>query len=148
MGELLKSMGRTFLVVTAGALFSMAVIVSVFSGGNPSEVLIPVTELWHILFIALFSALTCLIFYSARELSARQMLIRRVVQFIVVFTGVPFFALRWEWIIPSVDMLQSISFIGMVIAVYIVVIFLEYFRDKHTAEVLNLRLSEYRQKER
>lgn len=148
MRELLNSMGRTFLVVTTGALFSMAVIASVFSSGNPSELFITVAELWRILFIALFSALTSLIMYSPRELAPRQMLIRKLAQFVVVFAGIIFFALKWKWIAPNENMLQSVSFVGTVIAVYAVVMLLEYIRDKRMAEELNLKLSEYRQKDR
>lgn len=148
MSELFKLMGRTFLAVASGALFGMAFIVSVFSGGNPSEVLISAIELWRILLIALFSALTCLITYSPRELGARQMLIRKIMQFIVVLAAMVFFALKWEWIIPSEDIFQSISFVGIVIAVFLAVKFLEYYRDKQTAEALNRRLNEYRQRER
>ena len=140
MHELLKAMGRTFLMVTAGALFSMAVIISIFD----PQMAIGVEELWHILFVALFSGLSHLVFYAPRrELDAKQMLVRKLIQPVIVLGTIGFFAFRWRWM-ELTDMPRSILFVTLVLLVYAVTIYASFRQDKKTSELLNQRLREYK----
>lgn len=146
MKEFLKTVQKVFLIVTVGALFSMALMRTILTKDAMTDTLISIEELWRILAIGAYSALTSFILYSSKELTFYQMLKRKVVQFIVLVMGLIYFAVSWEWILFKGHLFQTVLFLGSVVIIYTLVMILEFRKDKQTTEILNEKLKEYKSK--
>ena len=141
MNDFLNSVGRTFAMVATGALMSMALVITFFSEAKE----VHVRDIWAILLIALFSGLANVVFLSNREPGPKGMLLRKAVHFAIILTGVLVCAVRLEWL-EAGEPVRTFFFIGMFIAIYVVVVYLEHRQDQKTASLINQRLREFRKR--
>lgn len=130
--ELLKTMLRSFFVITTGVITSMYVFCLIF---NP-DASFSLHDIGRVLLMALVSELPFIIFYSRRELSKKQMLIRQAVHLPVLLADLLFFAQLWNWVNMG-RLKEIIVFILLVISVYVMVLAAVTYQDQKLAEKLN-----------
>ena len=135
--ELLKTMFRSFFVITTGALASMFVFCLIL---HP-EVRFTLHDIGGILLVAFLTDLPFIIFYSGRELSKKQMYLRRAVHFSVLLAIVLYLACLWDWV--SINRTKEVFvFLSIFVVVYAVVFVITAYQDKKLADRLNRSLRE------
>ena len=135
--ELLKSMLRSFFVITTGIVASMYVFCLIFN----SDVSFSLDDIGRVLLMAFASDLTFLLFYSRKELGKKQMLIRHVIQLLVLLAVLFYFAQLWGWVIISRPT-EVVVFILLVIVVYAAALAVATYQDQNLANKLNDTLKE------
>jgi predicted neutral ceramidase superfamily lipid hydrolase len=137
----IKDMILDFFLIMAGILLCTAVFCTIFN----DDIQYGIELLWQIVALAFFSTLPGLVFWSKKELSKKQILIRQVIHLCLLLTTLIFFAYDWEWLSPQ-SIIQPIIFIVMIALVYTMVNYFTYIRDKKTAKELNERLEKFKHK--
>ncbi|MCL1981477.1 MAG: DUF3021 family protein [Clostridiales bacterium] len=137
IGDLIKTMVRSYFVITTGIVASMYVFCLIFNrGANYS-----LDDIGRILLMALASDLPIIIFYSRKELGKKQMLIRQVIHIPVLLAVLFYFAQLWDWV--SINSPKEVAvFIALVLVVYAVVLAVATYQDKKLADKLNDRLKQ------
>ena len=92
--NLLKTMFRSFFTITTGIITSMYVFCLLF---HP-DASFSLHDIGGILVMAFVSDLPYLLFYSHKELSKKQMYVRKSVHLTVLLSVVLYFAYLWDWI--------------------------------------------------
>jgi hypothetical protein len=135
--ELLKTMFRSFFVIATGVAASMYVFCGIFY----PDVRFTLRDIGGILLLAFLSDLPFLVFYSSKELSKKQMYIRKSIHLPILLAVVLYFAYLWDWVgFKSLKEILVLAF--LVLIVYIVVSFVAIYYDKKLADKLNNRLKE------
>ena len=130
--ELLKTMLRSFFVITAGIVVSMYVFCLIFE----PEASFSLDDIGRILLLAFTSDLPFFIFYSHRELGKKQMLVRQAIHLPVLLAVLLYFVQLWDWV--SLESFKEvIVFIVLGIAVYAAVLTVAAYQDKKLADKLN-----------
>jgi len=80
----------------------------------------PMYMIDEILLMSAMIALAHLIFYSERELTAKQMLVRRIIHFAVVMTIISSSIILWEWVSLS-EPVRAVMLIGAIVVSYALV---------------------------
>ena len=135
--ELLKTMFRSFFIIATGIVISMYVFCLVF---NP-DANFTLHDIGGILLLAFISDLPYLLLYSGKELSKKQMYIRKAVHLPVLLAMVLYFSHLWNW----VDLNRTkevLVLLLLVLAVYAIVFAITVYYDKKLADKLNHRLKE------
>lgn len=130
--DLLKFMFRAYFVITTGATLSMYICCLLF---NPHGNFSP-TDIGGILLVALISDLSFLIFYSNKDLSKKQMIIRFFIHIPILLVILLYFAQLFKWVNIK-SFAQVIVFSILVLSVYISTILISFLQDKKTANKLN-----------
>jgi hypothetical protein len=91
--------------------------------------------------MAALTDLAYFIFYSGKELSKRQMLLRYFVHFTAIMGIALSIAVRMGWI-SRAEPVRAAVFAGLVAAVYITVFIVTMYQSKKLAEKLNRKLRE------
>lgn len=135
--ELLKTMLRSFSVITTGIIASMYVFCLIFN----KDAQFFLYDIERILLMALVSELPYAIFLSRKELSKKQMWIRTAIHFPVLLAVLLYFAQLWDWV--SINNPKELAvLILLIIGVYAVVLTVAAYRDKKLADKLNDSLKE------
>lgn len=141
----LKDIGRNmwhdYFTIVTGVLFCVILF-------NDKNIEIRVVNLWYILLSGVLYSLPYIVFYSRRELNKAQWLKRKVLHFILLectVVGSAYLIFDWleaDGIIPGLPIL-----ILMVLAVYLIVVFTEWQRDRQSADKINQKLQELNREE-
>lgn len=132
LNELLKAMFRAFFVITTGITISMYVCCLLFS---PDARLTP-ADIGGILLLAFITDLTFFLFYSKRELSKKQMLLRFFIHLPILLGILLNFAHLWDWV--NMNSTKEVAvFLLLVFGIYAAVLAVTFYQDKKTAEKLN-----------
>ncbi|MDF2999953.1 MAG: hypothetical protein K0Q48_72 [Bacillota bacterium] len=135
--ELLKTMFRSFFVITTGALTSMFVFCLILY----PEARFTLHDIGRILLMAAFTDLAFLIFYSGKELGKKQMYLRQAVHLPVLLAIVLYLAGRWDWV--NLNRVNEVFvFLSLFLVVYAVVCAITAYQDKKLADRLNRSLRE------
>ncbi|MGL5255372.1 MAG: DUF3021 family protein [Brevinema sp.] len=130
--EVIKSIVRSFCVITTGVTASMYIFCLVF---NPT-VNFTLTDIGRVLFMAIVSDLTLFIFYAPKEISKIQMLIRQITHLITLLCVLLFLAVRWDWV-DIKNPVQCLILLLLISIVYVAVLLVNTYNDKKVADKLN-----------
>ena len=135
--NLLKTMFRSFFIIVTGIIASMYVFCLIFY----PDASFSLHDIGGILVMAFVSDLPYLIFYSGKELSKKQMYIRKSIHLPVLLSVVLYFACLWDWI--SINHTKEVlTFVLLFLFVYIMVFITCKYQDQKLADKLNRRLRE------
>ena len=138
--SILKKCMIDFLMIQAGITFTIGVIGCIKT---------PTLGVTHYSFFmpfvyAFFCVIPSLVIYSAKELSIKQMLIRKAIQFLLI----EFIVMLVSYIIGTLNnTFICIAIILAVIVVYIVVNVLEYLFCKSAADAMTKKIQHIKEKE-
>lgn len=136
--DILKMMRSSFCVIAVGVMASSTVFCYIFF---PDE-RFGLDMFLKIFLMAFLATLPYLVFYSKQELSKSQMLVRHILHFIILISILMYCATRWEWI--AVTKFSEVAvYIVCVLIVYVIVMYINYQRDKHIAEEMNEKLNQF-----
>ena len=135
--ELLKTMVRSYFVITTGVAVSLFVFCRIFS----PDAVFSLRDVGRILLMGLWGDLPHLIFLSSRELDRKQMLLRSILHALVLTGLLLTCAIRWQWINPA-SVPEVAVFLLSVFGVYALVIIMTDRRDRKLTDRINLRLRE------
>lgn len=132
LGELLRAMFLAFFIIVTGATVSMYIFCLIFY----PDTIFTLGDIRGILMVALASDFTFIVFYSRRELSKKQMLVRFAVHVPVVLAVLLYSAYLLHWV--SMDSPKEVAvFVLLDLGVYALVFAITNYLDKKTAEKLN-----------
>ncbi|MEN6461876.1 MAG: DUF3021 family protein [Syntrophomonas sp.] len=140
---LINAMVRTFFIVTAGIVVSIAVFCSVLA----KDATFGVNIFWRILFLAALTTLPFLVLYSPRELSKKGLLIRQAIHLALLISILFYLGYIWGWITMSKP-IQLALYLFLIIIVYLAVKLLVFQKDKKVANQLNIGLKKYTEAKR
>lgn len=138
--SILKKCMIDFLMIQAGITFTIGVIGCIKT---------PSLGVTHYSFFmpfvyAFFCVIPSLVIYSAKELSIKQMLIRKAIQFLLI----EFIVISVSYIIGTLNnTFICIAIILAVIVVYIVVNVFEYLFCKSAADAMTKKIQHIKEKE-
>ncbi len=135
--ELLKTMLRSFFIITTGITVSTYVFCLLFY----PDAVFTLNDIARILLMALASDMAHVIFLSRRELSKKQMLLRKIIHLLVLSAMLLYFAFLWDWVKLN-KAGEVVVFLFFVWTVYVVVYLMTSYRDKKLTERINSRLKE------
>lgn len=135
---IIKKIISDFFIITTLILIGVIVYSMIY---NP-EATFDIQILQAIVFSGFITSLPTLIFYSKKELSKKQMLIRQLIHFMILEGMILWSAYANHSIQPG-DVIQGIFTFGMVFVIYFSVRLKGWFFDKKEAEKLNKSLEEY-----
>lgn len=135
--NLLKTMFRSFFIIVTGIIASMYVFCLIFY----PDASFSLHDIGGILVMAFVSDLPYLLFYSGKELSKKQMYIRKLIHLPVLLTVVLYFACLWDWISLN-HTREVLTFVLLFLFVYIMVFLTCKYQDQKLADKLNHRLRE------
>jgi hypothetical protein len=137
--EILKKMTVSFFVIVTGIVCSIYIYCLIF---NPDAVF-TLADIGRILLMAVAGDLPFFLFLSGRELNKKQMLLRKVVHFVVLSAVLLYLVFRWDWVDPKNGKGIAVFFLTILL-VYAAVFFVSRYRDKKLTSKLNERLKERR----
>lgn len=135
---IIKKIISDFFIITTGILIG----VIVYSMLNEPEAIFHVQILQAIVFSGFVTSLLTLVFYSKKELTRKQMLLRQVIHFILL-EGIIMWSAYSSGSIEAGNLVQGIETFGMVFVIYFAVRLKGWFFDKKEADKLNKRIDEY-----
>ena len=139
MIEFLKKTCNDFFIIAAGILISSTVFCSIFNPGQMFDL----GFMWQIIGMAFFSSLLHFIFYSRKELTKKQMLVRQIIHACVLVALLLTLGYTWGWI-QSGSVAQALIFVALIGFVYCIVTVLSFQHDKKVARRLNDCLKQYK----
>lgn len=101
---------------------------------------------WQVIALSIISSLGNLIFCSRKELSRKQMLIRKIIHLLYVIIAVLGGACLCGWIDPG-SVWQMVIMVIFILTVYGVVMYVNMKMEIKTAEALNQKLHKLNQEE-
>lgn len=135
--ELIKKMISNFFMITTGIVVSIYIFCLIFNPGASFTLV----DIGRILLMAAASDLPFVIFLSRRELDKKQMTIRMIIHFIVLAAVILYFAFLWNWV--NLGAANEIAvFLIFVLLVYVIILFINKYKDKKLSNQLNDRLSQ------
>ena len=134
--EIAKEIVEVFFVIFAIAIVGNATWVH-FEGIESIQVSI----IFGILILSFATSLTCIVFYSRRELNRREVLIRYLIHFVLVFAIVLGFATYMGWMYWGMPIIV-IRFCIFVFILYLAVHGVVFLQTKMLADQLNKKLKE------
>lgn len=138
--EILKNMVRDYFIITTAILMCVIVFCSIFD----QEAAFTLKELKTFLLLGAVTDLPTLIYYSKKELTAKEFEIRFILQMIIIAGIVTFTLSRNGWM-DSSRLIEMIVVLGEVCAVAILVRYGFWRRDKILSDKINQRLLEIRE---
>lgn len=137
LNQLLKTMFRSFFVITTGVVVSMYVFCLIL---NPAAVF-TLDDIGRILLMAAAGDLPLILFWSRRELSERQLMGRKAIHLLVLLAILLYFASLWNWVSLKNAGQVTVFLLG-VLAVYFMVTAVSIYRDKKLTDQLNRKIKE------
>ena len=137
--EILKRMAVSFFVIVTGIVCSIYLFCLIFY----PNAMFTLSDIGRILLMAAAGDLPFLIFLSGKELTKKQMLVRKAIHFVVLSTILLYLAARWDWV-DMKDGREIAVFLLTILLVYAAVSFVVRYRDKKLTDRLNERLKERR----
>jgi len=134
--EIKRQIIHSFFVIFSGSVLSMYVYTLLFGDG-----ILEVHYITALLVMTVLADLTCFIFYSKKELTRKQLLIRFAIHLPIIMGIMLSAASYMEWILWS-EPVEIIVFIALVVAVYIMVVAISEYRLKKLADKLTEKLKE------
>lgn len=141
--SLIHAMAKTFFIVTAGLVGSIAVFCSIFA----RDAAFGVNIFWRILLLAALTTLPSLVLYSPKELSKKEVLVRQAIHLAILLSILLYLGYVWDWVVMS-QPIQLAFYLFLIIIVYLAVKLLVFQRDKKVADQLNIGLKKYNQIEK
>lgn len=138
--EILKNMVRDYFIITTAILMCVIVFCNIFD----QEAAFTLKELKTFLLLGAVTDLPTLIYYSKKELTAKEFEIRFILQMIIIAGIVTFTLSRNGWM-DSSRLIEMIVVLGEVCAVAILVRYGFWRRDKILSDKINQRLLEIRE---
>jgi uncharacterized membrane protein (DUF485 family) len=137
MREIVDGMVHSFFVILGGSVIAAFLFLVICRPGT----LIHIHDLGALIVLAITSDMSYCIFYSKKELSRTQLLVRYIIHLVYILSEMLFAAYYMNWI-DTGKPLQTIVFAGLVVAVYIMVTMISLIHAKKTADKLNEKLKE------
>jgi hypothetical protein len=134
--EITRRMFYSFFVIFSGAVIAMYVYLLIYEGGT-----FDLHYITALLVMAVLGDLSFFIFYSKKELSRKQMLVRFAIHLPTVVGIMLCVAGFMDWI-PWHEPVKVISFVALVIAVYVLVVVMGEYQSKKMADKLTQKLRE------
>lgn len=141
MRELARAMWQMFFIIVTGAVAAAAVFCAIFYPGGTFEIGI----MWQLLLSSLLCTLTYLVFYARRELSRRQLLLRKALHLALLLLILVGSAIGFGWLRPT-SALELCVFVLLVVVVYVLVNLMLALNDKWQAQRLNEGLQRYKKR--
>lgn len=132
LDDLLKTMLRSFFVITTGIITSMFLFCLILKPYTSFSL----SDIGRVLLMAFLSDLPFVLFYSRKELDKRQMRIRTAIHFPVLASLLLYFAHLWDWVELN-SAKEVVLFIALIIIVYAIVFAITSCKDKKLADKLN-----------
>lgn len=138
--EILGMMARAYCIIVTGIVFG------IWAGGT---LLMPLARLsprglGHILLTAFVAVLFFFIFYSRRELSRREMILRVMIHFALLVPCMTLLAYLWSWL-PKGEPAFFVAYLIIFLLIYITVFFGVFLKDVRLAARMNAALEKRRQ---
>lgn len=138
----IKLIFRTFIYVLAGSVISTATFITIFF----PNVVLNVSLLWQVIFMAFLSALGSTIFVSKKEIGKKQMILRKTLHFFYTIFVVFGIAIVCRWVDVS-RIPQLIVMLLLIAGVYFSICFVMFRQSEKEAEFINRRLRKIYPKE-
>ena len=132
LSDLLKAMGRAFFVIATGTLLSMYLFCLILTPNATFSL----DDLGRVLLMAVVGDLPYVVFYSKKELTKRQMIVRFAIHIPILISILIYFASLWDWV-DITKPIEIVVLVLLILLVYVGVITLASFQDKKTAARLN-----------
>ena len=134
--EITSRIFHSFFIIFSGSVLAMYVYSLIFG-----ERTLELHNITALLVMTILGSLALFIFFSKKELSKRQMLIRQCIHLLTI-TGIMLSAASFmEWISWN-EPIQVIVFAVLVITVYIMVVAANEYQHKKLADRLTQKLKE------
>lgn len=130
--DLLKSMFHAYFVITTGAVLSMYISCLLFNPYGSFST----ADIGGILLVALVSDLSFFIFYSNKDISKKEMVLRFSIHIPAIVGMLLYFAQLFKWVNLKSPQ-QVVVFILLVLGVYTCTLMISFYQDKKTADKLN-----------
>ncbi|PHV69303.1 hypothetical protein CS063_16445 [Sporanaerobium hydrogeniformans] len=138
MKELFRVILYSFFMITTGSIFAAALFITFLI----PEARFGVEILWQIISISLLSSLLSIVFYSQRELSKRESIVRQGIHYILINMILISSGYYFEWFKFS-EVRKLIIFIALVLVVYMSVRIGIFVSEQKEANKLNEKIKEY-----
>lgn len=136
--EYFKKILLDFLMIQAGINITIGIIGLL----NPSQNVISPTAFFMPFVYAFFCTLSSLVTYSSKEISARKMLFRKIIQFILIELTVIFITYSAD---ALADKTMFTAVLVSVFIIYLLVNLVDYFFSKTQADKMNQKLRDINQ---
>ena len=138
--ELAKKIMMFFAIITTGSTFGAALSISIVYPGQ--EKILSVNILWQILLVSFLDALTCLIFYSKKELTKQQYIVRMITHYVLTNIIIVGGGKLFGWL--NMDKNENIiGFMALVLIIYIIIVMVTVKRDIKDSQEMNKALRHY-----
>jgi len=134
--EITREMVYSFFVIFSGSVLAMYVYLLIF-GQNTVDI----HHITALLVMTVLADLASFVFYSRKDLSKKQMFVRYVIHLAVIIGIMLSAATYLEWVRWH-EPVQIIVFVGLVVAVYTIVMITDEYQNKKLADKLNQKLKE------
>jgi len=134
--EITREMVYSFFVIFSGSVLAMYVYLLIF-GQNTVDI----HHITALLVMTVLADLASFVFYSRKDLSKKQMFVRYVIHLAVIIGIMLSAATYLEWVRWH-EPVQIIVFVGLVVAVYTMVMIIDEYQNKKLADKLNQKLKE------
>lgn len=142
MWNKIKGIVQTCAYVVLGVEIATAIFISIFY----PDALLSVTLLWEILACSIVCALGNVIWWTARQLSKVETIIRIFLHYLYINVVVFGSALMFDWIdYDNIVMVVSLFF--MILIIFIVVFSVIRYHEKKISELMNRSLKAYQEQE-
>ena len=142
MWNRIKGVVQTCAYVVFGVEIAVAVFISVFYPG----VSLSVALLWEILACSIVCALGNVIWWTGKELSRMETLIRIFLHYLYINAVVFGSAFLFDWIdYDSIVMVISMFF--MILVIFLVVFLASWYHDKKISDLMTRSLKAYQERE-
>jgi uncharacterized membrane protein (DUF485 family) len=101
-------------------------------------------DLGALILLAIAADLSYFVFYSKKDLTRKELLIRHIIQLIYFIFETLFIAYNAKWIIRSHadETKQALVFVGLVVITCIIVFVISNYHAQKTADMLNEKLKQ------
>lgn len=136
--ELIKKIMNDFFIITTGILIAFIAYICLYQ----PELSLHAVDLITIVFSGLITSMLSIVFYSNKELSKKQMIIRQVIHFILLEVLIVGSAFRQKDIDKG-DYEKAVSIFLVVFIIYLAVRIRSWLFDKKDADKINEKLKSY-----
>ncbi len=140
--ELMKKFCMNCFLITGGCTVCATVFCAIFA---PDSVF-SVRDLVSVIMMGFLCALTMFIYWSKKEVSKKNLIIREVVQCMMVFAVVFGICYYNDWITAG-SAAEPIVLFLLIAVYYLIVFFFNYTTEQRVADKMNRCLEELNQKE-
>ena len=132
---MLKEVARYALVCFLITMTGIVIFVFVHMQLFAVDLVIRQTQFGQFILFSFFCALSMFIFYSRRDISDREMLLRQAIHFSLITAGTMFLCLLWRWILPQTR--YVVFMLAVIVIVYSIILSVVLIENQHAANQLN-----------